>query len=50
MTGDQDKSMKAVEQELEEIKERADKLEKEIQQAEAKHPPKIDHAEDGGVI
>jgi peptidoglycan hydrolase CwlO-like protein len=50
MADDQDKSIKDVEKELEDIKERADKLDKQIKDAEAKHPPKLDHPDDGGVI
>ncbi len=44
------KMPKTVAEELEELETRTDKLEKEIEKAEQKHPPKIDHAEDGGVI
>jgi septal ring factor EnvC (AmiA/AmiB activator) len=50
MTGDQTKSIKDVEDELAQSKERAKALEKQIKEAEAKHPPPIDHPEDGGVI
>jgi hypothetical protein len=32
------------------VQERADRLEKDLQEAEIKHPPQIDKAEDGGVI
>ena len=44
------KSMNDVEAELEAVKKRADALEKDIHEAEVKHPPPLDHAEDGGVI
>jgi prefoldin subunit 5 len=50
MSDSQDKSVKEVEKELEDIRRRADALEQEIQQAEDKHPRPIDHAEDGGVF
>ena len=44
------KSPKAIEEALEDIKARADKLDKKIQDAEAKHPPKLDHPEGGGTF
>ena len=50
MADDPDKTIKDVENALEDSRERAKELEKEIEEAEAKHPPKPDHADDGGVI
>jgi phage shock protein A len=50
MAGEQDKSIKDVENELAKSRERAKELEKKIEEAEAKHPPRVDHTEDGGVI
>ena len=44
------KSIKQAEQNLAKIEQYADALEKALARAEAKHPPKIDHAEDGGII
>ena len=44
------KTPKDLERDLAEIDERAEALEKEIAQAEDKHPPKPDHASDGGVF
>ena len=45
-----DKSIKDVEEEMERTKERAKILEKQIEEAEAKHPPKLDHPEGGGTF
>jgi len=50
MNDEKPQSPKEVEEALNDIKQRADKLEKKIQDAESKHPPKIDHPDDGGVI
>jgi hypothetical protein len=50
MTNDDDKSIKDVEDEIARSKERAKELDKEIAEAETKHPAAIDHGEDGGVI
>jgi hypothetical protein len=50
MTNDNDKSIKDVEDEIARSQERAKELDKEIAEAETKHPAPIDHTEDGGVI
>jgi hypothetical protein len=50
MTTDSDKPLNQVERELDESRKRADDLDKAIEKAEGKHPPPLDHAEDGGVI
>ena len=50
MSDDQQKIPKDVEREFADIEERAKALEDELAQAEQKHPPKLDHASDGGVI
>ena len=47
---DDDKSLKDAERELTELEARAKALEKRLDEAEAKHPPEIDHADEGGVI
>lgn len=47
---DDPKSVKDIEAALDDLKQRADKLEKKIEDAETKHPPKLDHPDDGGVI
>jgi len=50
MPDEHEKTPKDVERELADIEEQAQALEEELAQAEAKHPPKPDHASDGGVI
>jgi hypothetical protein len=51
MTSGHDKSIKDVEEALAQSQARAKVLEKEIEVAEARHPPTpSDHTEDGGVI
>ena len=50
MAGDQENTAKEVEDELAEIAKRSEALEKQIENAEAKHAPPPDHAGDGGVI
>ncbi|HUO23401.1 MAG TPA: hypothetical protein VMU59_12860 [Caulobacteraceae bacterium] len=50
MAPDGEKPLKEVEHDLEESRKRAEDLEKNIEKAEGKHPPPIDHAEDGGVF
>ena len=50
MPDETEKTPKDVERELADIEERAKTLEEDLAQAEQKHPPKPDHANDGGVI
>ena len=47
---DQEKSIKEIEKALAESEERARQLDRKIEEAEAKHPPPPDHANEGGVI
>ena len=49
-TSDDEKPLEQVERELDDSRKRADDLEQAIEKAEGKHPPPIDHADDGGVI
>ena len=50
MPDKREKTPKDVERELADIEERAQTLEEDLARAEEKHPPKPDHANDGGVI
>jgi hypothetical protein len=50
MNSEEGKSIKEVEDEIARSRERAKELDKEISEAETKHPAPIDHTEDGGVI
>jgi hypothetical protein len=50
MPDEREKTPKDVERELADIEERSKTLEEELAQAEARRPPKPDHASDGGVI
>jgi hypothetical protein len=50
MNGNDDKTAKEVEDDLEALREQADALGEKLDKAEDKHPPKPDHADDGGVF
>ncbi len=50
MSVETDKALKDAEVELAKTQQKAQALEKEIHEAEAKRPPELDHADDGGVI
>jgi len=50
MPDEPEKTSKQVEQDLADIEARSKALEEDLAQAEEKHPPKPDHASDGGVI
>jgi hypothetical protein len=46
----EDQSPKTVDEALDDLKARAQALDHDIHKAEEKHPPPIDHADDGGVV
>jgi hypothetical protein len=50
MDDDEDKTAKAVEDELQTSRKRSDALGKALDEAQDKRPVKPDHANDGGVI
>lgn len=50
MPDEREKTPKDVERALADLDERAKTLEDDLERAEEKHPPKPDHANDGGVI
>ena len=50
MADDKPTTMTEAERQLARLEERSKALEKEITEAEAKVPPKPDHANDGGIF
>ena len=50
MADQKPETMAELKDELADIDKRAEKLEAELKEAEAKAPHEVDHADDGGVI